>query len=46
MINGAGKQAINKMAPQVTIYARLRPRDGTPKGKLGRRPCGAAENPA
>ena len=29
MINGPGKQALNKVAPEVTIYARLRRQEGT-----------------
>ena len=33
MINGPGKQAINKMAFEVTIYARLRRRQGAYKGE-------------
>ncbi len=33
MINGPGKQAINKMAPEVTIYARLRRREGAAKDR-------------
>ena len=28
MINGPGKQAINKSVPEVTIYARLRRQEG------------------
>jgi hypothetical protein len=33
MINGPGKQAINKKALQVTIYARLRRRQGACTGE-------------
>ncbi len=33
MINGPGKQAINKKAPRVTIYARLRRSQGAYTGK-------------
>jgi hypothetical protein len=33
MINGPGKQPINKMRGEVTIYARLRRRQGARKGE-------------